>query len=117
LSLQIRGSVINLASTEPLVPVFRSLTLDDTVEAEDARERPKSTFHNFLQLPAELRMTAIHEYLILEREAGRLSGHCHHDAFGNRCCVWEYPNLLIAYDNQEPNTFPLLETARAPIGW
>jgi hypothetical protein len=59
----------------------------------------------------------IHEYLILEREAGRLSRHCHHDAFDNHCCFWEYPNLLIPCDNQEPNTFPLPESARAPVGW
>jgi hypothetical protein len=36
LSLHIRGSVINLAPTEPLVLVFRSLALDDIVEVEDA---------------------------------------------------------------------------------
>jgi hypothetical protein len=30
---------------------------------------------------------------------------------------WEHPNLLIACDNQEPNTFPLPETARVPVGW
>jgi hypothetical protein len=87
------------------------------VEVEAPPEVPQPTFHGFLLLPAELRIAVIHEYLVLEREAGRLSKHCHYDRFFNRCCVWEYPDLLIACDNQEPNTFPLPETARAPVGW
>lgn len=74
-------------------------------------------FKKFLELPPELRAHVIHEYLKLEREAGRLSKHVHHDAWGNRCCVWDYPDVLIACDNQKSRIFPPPETARAPQGW
>lgn len=74
-------------------------------------------FRVLLQLPPELRALVIHEYLLLERQAGRLSKHCHYDDYGHRCCVWEYPDALIACDNQNPTTFPPPETARAPQGW
>ncbi|KAH5040877.1 hypothetical protein HBI40_023140 [Parastagonospora nodorum] len=74
-------------------------------------------FKKFLQLPPELRAHVIHEYLKLEREDGRLSKHVHHDAWGNRCCVWDYPDVLIACDNQERKTFPPPETTRATEGW
>jgi hypothetical protein len=74
-------------------------------------------FPKYLQLPAEIREESTHEYLLLEREAGRLSKHVHYDRFGSRCCVWEYPDVLIACDNQDSATFPPPETARAPCGW
>jgi hypothetical protein len=74
-------------------------------------------FPKFLQLPAEIREEVTHEYLPLERVAGRLSKHVHYDRFGSRCCVWEYPDVLIACDNQDSATFPPPETARAPCGW
>jgi hypothetical protein len=62
----------------------------------------KPYFPKFFELPPEIRAAIIHEYLQAEAEAeaGRLSKHCHYDAFGSRCCVWEYPNVLISCDNQ-----------------
>lgn len=74
-------------------------------------------FKKFLELPPELRADVIHEYLKLERKAGRISKHVHHDAWGNRCCVWDYPDVLIACDNQGSRIFPPPETARASQGW
>lgn len=73
-------------------------------------------FPKFLRLPAEIGELVIHEYLLMEREADRLSLHCHYDCFGSRCCVWDYPGVLIACDNQNPNTLPPPETARALRG-
>jgi hypothetical protein len=120
--------VKDLGSTEPLgvsdngikddalVPALRDFDLDNT-EIEDPHEGSEPTFHPFQRLPAELRMMLVHQYLLLEREAGRLSEHIHHDEFGNRCCIWKYPKLLIACDNQTQNMFPRPETARAPPGW
>ncbi|KAH7091362.1 hypothetical protein FB567DRAFT_625914 [Paraphoma chrysanthemicola] len=74
-------------------------------------------FQCYLQLPAELRALVIHEYLLLEQQAGRLSTHRHDAEYGNGCCVWEYPNTLIACDNQDPTTIPAPETGRTPQGW
>jgi hypothetical protein len=74
-------------------------------------------FQRFLKLPAEIRAAIIHEYLLLERKARRLSKNHHYDDWGSRCCVWEYPNAFIACDNQDPSAFPPPETARAPEGW
>jgi hypothetical protein len=64
-----------------------------------------------MDLPAELRELVTHEYLKLERAAGRLNKHCHHDNFGSRCCVWDFPEVLIACDNQ---MFPPPGMGRAP---
>jgi hypothetical protein len=120
--------VKDLGSTEPLgasdngikddalVLALRDLDLD-VVEIDDPHEVPEPTFHPFQRLSAELRMMVVHQYLLLEREADRLSEYIHHDEFGNRCCILEYPKLLIACDNQTQNVFPRLETARAPPGW
>jgi hypothetical protein len=74
-------------------------------------------FRHFMDLPAELRVLVIHEYLQLERAADRLSKHCHRDNFNSRCCVWDYPDLLIACDNQDLSTCPAPDTGRAPQGW
>ncbi|KAH7081431.1 hypothetical protein BKA63DRAFT_487153 [Paraphoma chrysanthemicola] len=68
-------------------------------------------------LSAAVRALVIHEYLLLERQAGRLSTRRHDDKYGNRCCVWEYPKTLIACDNQDSTTFPPPKTARTPQGW
>lgn len=70
-----------------------------------------------LDLPAELRLQILHEYLILESEAGRLSSHRHYDEWRNPCCFWDFPKVLIACNNQDSSTFPPPETARAPRGW
>jgi len=78
---------------------------------------PPPWFPRFLELPAEIREIAIHEYLLLECQSGRLSKHCHYDKFGSQCCVWDYPEVLIACDNQNASTFPPPETARAPCRW
>jgi hypothetical protein len=59
----------------------------------------------------------VHEYLLLEREAGRLSMVQHYDEFNNPCCKWEYPDVLIACDNQNVMTFPDASTGRCPAGW
>ncbi|KAH7409797.1 hypothetical protein DE146DRAFT_751520 [Phaeosphaeria sp. MPI-PUGE-AT-0046c] len=75
------------------------------------------SFTLFNQLPPELRAEVIDSYLMMEREDGRLSKHCHYDGWGSRCCVWEYPDLLIACDNQDPETFPSPTTGRTPEGW
>jgi hypothetical protein len=58
-----------------------------------------------MDLPAELCELVTHEYLKLERAAGRLSKQCHHDNFGSRCCVWDFPEVLIACDNQDLTMF------------
>jgi hypothetical protein len=73
-------------------------------------------FKRFMDLPAELRVLVIHEYVKLERAAGRLSKHCHSDKFGSRCCVQDFPEVLIACDNQDPTTFPPPGMGRAPEG-
>lgn len=59
-------------------------------------------FPYFIKFPAELRIQVFHDYLLGEREGGRLSKCQHKDVWGNRCCVWEYPDVLIACDNQNP---------------
>jgi hypothetical protein len=77
---------------------------------------PKFTF--FMQLPAEIRLKVIHEYLRLESANTCLSNnHAHWDEWGNECCFWKFPSLLVACDNQQLQTFPPSETARAPKGW
>lgn len=43
--------------------------------------------------------------------------HRHIDECGNRCCVWEYPNVLIICDNEDSSIFSLLETGNCPDGW
>jgi hypothetical protein len=74
-------------------------------------------FQRFLQLPGELRESIIHEYALMERDAGRLSEHQHYDEFHNPCCKWEYPKMLIACDNQDTKVFPDASTGRCPKGW
>ncbi|KAF2123368.1 hypothetical protein P153DRAFT_371694 [Dothidotthia symphoricarpi CBS 119687] len=78
---------------------------------------PPAYFPLFLQLPPELRVNVMHEYLLLESEKESLGGLQHYDVYWNRCCVWDYPEVLIACDNQEPAAFPPPETGRAPQGW
>lgn len=75
------------------------------------------TFTLFKQLPAELRADIIDSYLMMEREEGRLSRHCHYDDRGSRCCVWEYPDLLITCDNEDSEIFPDPKIGRTPRGW
>ena len=74
-------------------------------------------FQKFLDLPGELRESIIHEYALMERDAGRLSKHQHFDEFNNPCCKWEYPKVLIACDNQNTKVFPDASTGRCPKGW
>ncbi|KAI4674515.1 uncharacterized protein J4E88_008251 [Alternaria novae-zelandiae] len=74
-------------------------------------------FQKFLDLPGELRESIMHEYALMECDAGRLSEHQHYDEFSNPCCKWEYPNVLIACDNQNPKVFPDASTGRCPKGW
>ncbi|KAG9190353.1 beta-glucosidase [Alternaria panax] len=74
-------------------------------------------FRQLLDLPAEIREGIMHEYLLLERDAGRLSKHQHYDEFNNPCCKWEYPRVLIVCDNQNTKAFPKASTGRCPKGW
>ena len=74
-------------------------------------------FQKFLYLPGELRESIMHDYALMECDAGRLSEHQHYDEFSNPCCKWEYPNVLIACDNQNPKVFPDASTGRCPKGW
>jgi hypothetical protein len=74
-------------------------------------------FRKYLELPIEVRELIMHEYLLLERKAGRLSKHQHYDHWGNSCCKWQYPVVLIACDNQNANVFPEASHARCPAGW
>ncbi|KAH6864841.1 hypothetical protein BKA58DRAFT_431451 [Alternaria rosae] len=74
-------------------------------------------FQKFLDLPGELRESIMHDYALMERDAGRLSKHQHFDEFNNPCCKWEYPKVLIACDNQNTKVFPDASTGRCPKGW
>jgi len=74
-------------------------------------------FRRFSQLPGELHEAIIHEYLLLEREASRLSRNQHYDEFKNSCCKWEYPDLLIACGGQDTTVLPKPETGRCPRDW
>lgn len=98
------------------------MELRDIFEAFEAFEAhatyvPPQYFPGFTRLAPEVREQIIHEYLLGEREASRLSKHCHYEKLGSRCCVWEYPDVLIACDNQDTRTFPPPETGLALRGW
>jgi len=73
-------------------------------------------FRRFNQLSWELHELIIHEHLLLEREAGRLSRNQHYAEFKNPCCKWEYPDPLIACDGQDTTVLPKPETGRYPRG-
>ncbi|CAO2656825.1 Nn.00g056280.m01.CDS01 [Neocucurbitaria sp. VM-36] len=100
---------------EPLdVTTFKELAA--AVEGHLSYEVPPY-FPHFLQLPPEIRGMVTHQYLLDDRAAGQLSKHQHSDWWGCQCCVWEYPEALIACDNQDPSVVPNPETARCPQGW
>jgi hypothetical protein len=79
--------------------------------------QPPPYFPLFLRLPAELRKDIIHQYLLEEFKDTKDRQHRHVDGWGNRCCVWEYPDVLIACDNPNSNIFPPPETGNCPEGW
>jgi hypothetical protein len=56
-------------------------------------------FHNFLHLPAELRLKIYHHYLCTERGAGK-SKNCGHGGISDDedCCVWHWPANLKVCD-------------------
>ncbi|KAF1838166.1 hypothetical protein BDW02DRAFT_605452 [Decorospora gaudefroyi] len=74
-------------------------------------------FQRYPELPGELREAIMHQYCLMERDAGRLSKHEHYDEYCNPCCKWDYPRVLIACDNQNAKIFPKAETGRCPKGW
>ncbi|KAJ4372274.1 hypothetical protein N0V83_004048 [Neocucurbitaria cava] len=100
----------------PPIDYTEFMLLAAAAEGHMAYEVPPY-FPGFLQLPPELRGEIMHQYFLAESEASRLSQHRHRDGWGNPCCMWEYPDSLVACDNQDPNTFPDPKTARCPEGW
>jgi hypothetical protein len=79
--------------------------------------KPPPYFPEFLLLPAELRTEVYHQYLLEEFKDGKKCQHRHFDDWGHRCCVWEYPDVLILCDNHDSSVFPPPETANIPEGW
>jgi hypothetical protein len=98
---------------DPKIAAFREFS----VVADYATYVCPDYFQKYTDLPGELREIIMHEYLLLERDAGRLSKHQHYDEFSNPCCKWEYPRVLIACDNQDTKVFPEASTGRCPKGW
>jgi len=92
-------------------------SLEQAKAAESLTYIPPPYFPRFRDLAPEIRQLIIHQYLLGERQDGRLSKQCPHDKFGSRCCVWEDPDVLIACDSQNSKTFPAPETGLAPDGW
>jgi hypothetical protein len=79
---------------------------------------PPPYFGHYLDLPAEIRELITEYYLLGESKAGRLSKCQHYDAWEHACCMWEYPDLLVACDSQKyRGFFPDPATGRAPFGW
>jgi hypothetical protein len=79
--------------------------------------QPPPYFPKFLLLPAELRTEIYHQYLLEEFKDSKVCQHRHFDDWGNGCCVWEYPHVLVACDNHDSGFFPSPETASIPEGW
>jgi hypothetical protein len=79
--------------------------------------QPPPYFPYFFRLSPELRKDIIHQYLLEEFKHGNMCQHRHVDGWGNHCCVWEYPEVLIACDNQNSSIFPPPESASCPERW
>jgi hypothetical protein len=74
-------------------------------------------FPKFLLLPAELRTSVHHQYLLDEFKNDTICQHRYFDDWDNRCCVWDYPHVLTACENHDSSFFPHPETASMPEGW
>lgn len=70
------------------------------------------SFPKFCELPAEIREMVMHEYLLSERDAGRLRQNRHRCSVYSDSCTWNYPEAFVACE-----AIPKPEIGRFSEGW
>lgn len=53
-------------------------------------------------LPTEIRKLIIAQYVHLEVNSGNPGKRCHPGGPNHRCCVWDYPDVLVICNAQDP---------------